>query len=122
MFGSKENLKQCARTLRSNMTEAEQISWSRIRRKQILGLQVFRQKPIGFYIADFYIPKAKLVIEVDGVHHLDHVQLENDLVRDESMSGRGLKVLRFTNEEVLRETDCVINVIYSEISERLNIR
>jgi very-short-patch-repair endonuclease len=113
MFCNRENLKQCAQTLRLNMN----FLWARIRRKQMLGLQVFRKKPIGFYIADFCIPKAKLVIEVDGAHHMDETHHENDIVRDESMSGRGLKVLRFTNKEVLRETDKVIKVIYSQIIE-----
>jgi very-short-patch-repair endonuclease len=113
MFRDKENLKQCARTLRSNMTEAECVLWSRIRRKQILGLQVFRQKTIGVYIADFCIPKAGLVIEVDGSQHMEQIHAENDAVRDEFLKSRGYEVLRFTNNEVLTEIDRVIGVIYS---------
>jgi very-short-patch-repair endonuclease len=120
MFRDKENLKQCARTLRSNMTDAEGALWSRIRRKQILGLQVFRQKSIGFYIADFCIPKARLIIEVDGSQHVEEVHAENDLVRDEFLQSRGYKVLRFSNSEVLTETDKVVEVIRSHIVTRLN--
>jgi very-short-patch-repair endonuclease len=101
------------------MTEAEQILWSRIRRKQVLGLQVFRQKPIGFYIADFYTPKAKLVIEVDGSQHLDEKYVENDLVRSEFLESWGLKVLRFTNSQVLTEMDKVMEIIGFHVVRRL---
>lgn len=64
-----KNLKQPSRDLRSNMTNAEQLLWQRIRRKQILELQIYRQKPILNFIVDFYCPKAHLVIECDGCQH-----------------------------------------------------
>jgi very-short-patch-repair endonuclease len=120
MIHRKENLKLSARLLRANMTEAESVLWERIRRKQILGLQAYRQKTIGFYIVDFYIPKAKLVIEVDGFQHIEKSQLENDEVRSDFLESKGLKVLRFRNERVLAETDEVVKTIYSRIVERLN--
>lgn len=59
-------LKEPARLLRSNMTDAEQVLWHRIRRKQIQGVQFYRQKPLLAFIVDFYCPVAKLVIELDG--------------------------------------------------------
>ncbi len=61
-----KNLKQASRDLRNNMTDAEKLLWSRLRNKQILGLQFYRQKPILNYIVDFYCPAANLVIECDG--------------------------------------------------------
>ncbi len=64
-------LKDFARTLRSNMTEAEQHLWYRLRNKQICGVQFYRQKPLRSFIVDFYSPKAKLVIELDGAQHLE---------------------------------------------------
>lgn len=64
-----KNLKQASRNLRSNMTDAEQRLWQRIRRKQILELQFYRQKPILNFIVDFYCPAANLVIECDGGQH-----------------------------------------------------
>jgi very-short-patch-repair endonuclease len=71
-------LKGRARSLRANLTDAEQRLWARLRRKQILGVQFYRQKPIGNYIADFYAPAAQLVVEVDGSQHLDLAQAEHD--------------------------------------------
>ncbi len=64
-------IKSRARLLRANPTDAERRLWGRLRRKQILGVQVYRQKPIGNYIADFYAPAARLVIEVDGSQHFE---------------------------------------------------
>lgn len=66
MLPYSKNLKEPSRTLRKEMTDAEQALWSRLRGKQILGVQFYRQKPIGPYIVDFYAPAAKLIIEVDG--------------------------------------------------------
>jgi very-short-patch-repair endonuclease len=70
-------LKAKARGLRSALTDAEQRLWNRLRRKQILGVQFYRQKPIGNYIVDFYAPAARLVIEVDGAQHAEtaHVKM-----------------------------------------------
>ena len=61
-----KTLKQASRVLRKNMTDAESLLWSRLRRKQILGVQFYRQKPLLNFIVDIYCPIAKLVIECDG--------------------------------------------------------
>lgn len=61
----KSTLKLFARNLRNNMTDAEQLLWSKLRRKQILGVQFYRQKPLANYIVDFYCAAANLVIELD---------------------------------------------------------
>ncbi len=71
MRSSRRNLKQIARTLRAHMTESEQVLWSRLRGNQLRFIQFYRQKPIGDAIVNFYAPKAKLVVEVDGSQHLD---------------------------------------------------
>ena len=63
-------LKDRARQLRAHMANSELALWSRLRLKQVLGVQVYRQKPIGNYIVDFYAPRAQLVVEVDGSQHL----------------------------------------------------
>jgi len=76
-------LKEKARKLRKNLTESEQVLWSRLRRKQVLGVQFYRQRPIGKYIVDFYCPKAKLVIEIDGSQHLAPEGARKDQARDE---------------------------------------
>ena len=105
-------LKLLSRDLRSNMTDAEQWLWQRLRRKQILGLQFYRQKPILNFIVDFYCSAANLIIECDGGQHFTDKGLEADRVQDEALEQLGLKVLRFDNGQVLGEIDGVVDVIY----------
>ena len=71
----KPYLKDKARELRKNMTDSKRVLWSRLRGKQLLGVQFYRQKPIGEYIVDFYALKAKLVVEVDGSQHTEGKQV-----------------------------------------------
>ena len=106
-----KQLKQSARTLRAGMTDAEQKLWVYLRRKQVRGLQFYRQKPLLNFIVDFYCPAAKLVIELDGSQHaeLDHQQ--KDQRRDNLLQELGLLVLRFDNRQVLMEMDSVLAVI-----------
>jgi len=101
------------------MTDGEQVMWARLRKKQLLGAQFYRQKPIGRYIVDFFAPKAKLVVEVDGSQHFTEGHALRDNQRDSYLFNLGLLVLRFNNLEVLRETDAVVEVILSTLSERL---
>jgi len=113
------DLKPNARTLRSNMTDSEQHLWSCLRGRQILGVQFYRQKPIGEYIVDFYAPKAKLVIEIDGSQHSKPEPLESDVQRDAYLNSLGLAVLRFNSREVLKETEAVLERIYRIVQDRL---
>jgi len=106
------NLQEPARALRKEMTDAEKRLWSGLRNKQVLGVQFYRQKPIGPYIVDFYAPAAKLVIEVDGCQHLEDEHKERDRERDAVLSEMGLLVVRFDNLQVLRETDAVMAEIF----------
>lgn len=114
------NLKQASRNLRNNMTDAEKLLWSRLRNKQILGLQFYRQKPILNFIVDFYCPAANLVIECDGGQHFTQEGLEADLIRDEALAQLGLKVLRFDNGQVMGQIDDVVEVIYRYCLEVLS--
>jgi len=114
------NLKHKARLLRKNMTDSERVLWQRVRGKQILGVQFYRQKPLGGYIVDFYAPKARLVIEVDGSQHTEANNAEKDRHRDTYLTGLGLRVLRFNSREVVKETDFVVEIIYRAMAERLN--
>ncbi len=104
-------LKPRARNLRREMTDAEQLLWWHLRRKQIGGVQFYRQKPIGNYIVDFYAPRAKIVIEVDGSQHHEPRAIEADVERDEFLSRLELNILRFNNLQVLRETESVLDMI-----------
>ena len=83
--------------------------------KQLKGYQFYRQKPIGDYIVDFFCPGAKLVIEIDGSHHLVGETIEYDRIRDDYLSSLGLRVLRFTNTDVLTDIDTVVDSIRGEI-------
>lgn len=116
-----KNLKLPSRDLRSNMTDTEQLLWSRLRRKQILGLQFYRQKPILNFIVDFYCSAANLVIECDGGQHYTEVGLEVDQNRDYALSELGLLTLRFSNHQILTEIDSVLDQIYSVVKHRLEL-
>lgn len=90
------------------MTNAEILLWSRIRKHQLEGLPFCRQKIIGEYIVDFYCPRAKLVVEVDGGQHFSEEVNKRDQIRDEYMAKNGLTVLRFTDTDVLTNIEGVL--------------
>ncbi len=113
-------LKQFSQALRSNMTDAEQHLWQQIRNKQICSVQFYRQKPLLSFIVDFYCPKARLVVELDGSQHFELDHQAKDHVRDAQLTGTGLKVLRFDDRQVLLECDAVLAVIYGVVVKRLN--
>jgi very-short-patch-repair endonuclease len=112
-------LKQKARSLRTAMTDCEAIIWCRLRRKQVLGVQFYRQKPLGHYIVDFYAPKAKLVVEVDGSQHTNVEHVTKDARRDAYLTGRGMRVLRFNDLQVLREIEAVMQEVFQAIAEQV---
>ena len=116
-----KNLKQPSRDLRNNMTDAEKRLWSKLRAKQILGLQFYRQKPLLNFIVDFYCPAANLVIECDGSQHFTVDGLEADRVRDQALAQLGLTVLRFDNKQVLAEIDGVVEQIYCVVEQGLEL-
>ncbi len=115
-------LTQKARLLRNNLTDSEEALWFRLRRKQLLGVQFYRQKPLGNYIVDFFAPSARLIVEVDGSQHLGADQETSDRIRDTYMASLGLKVLRFNSREVLRDKDVVVEVIYRAIVEQRTVK
>jgi len=108
MLPYNKNLKPFSRNLRKNLTEAENLLWSQIRRRQLNGFRFNRQKIIGEYIVDFCCHQAKLVIELDGIQHYSEVGNEWDKVRDDFLKSLDLKVLRFSNEQVLCHIESVI--------------
>lgn len=88
-----------AKELRKNMTQAEQKLWYGY--LKAFKFRVLRQRPIDHFIVDFYCPQLKLVIEVDGDSHFTAAGQDRDNERTSVLEGYGLKVLRFTNNEVL---------------------
>ncbi|MBI3599936.1 MAG: DUF559 domain-containing protein [Nitrospinae bacterium] len=105
-------LKKYSQELRKQMTDAERLLWSKIRGKQLKGLQFYRQRIIGNYIVDFYCPKATVTVELDGGQHYTDEGMIKDKNRDEYMTAQGLKVLRFSDREVFENINGVIQRIY----------
>lgn len=114
------DLKNKARVLRKNLTDSEEALWFRLRRKQLLGVQFYRQKPIGEYIVDFFAPKSRLVVEVDGSQHLVANHVKRDRTRDAYLTSLGLRVLRFNSREVLIDKEAVVDTIYRSILDQAN--
>ena len=104
-------LKPLARRLRKRMTKAERALWSRLRRKQVRGYSFYRQRPIDQFIVDFYAPDLRLAIEVDGLSHDEAGAFEDDVDRQRRLEKLGVHVLRFRNEDVLRDMDNVVRAI-----------
>lgn len=103
-----ELLKENARSNRKNMTEAESVFWSLVKGGS-LGQRCLRQHIIGDYIVDFLFRKSKVVVEIDGGYHFTEEQQVEDAIRTDWLEHQGYKVVRFTNEQVLCDTDNVIN-------------
>ncbi len=109
---AKEKL-QRAKELRHDMTPAEKILWNEIRAKK-LGVRFRRQQVIQGFVVDFYCHKAGLVVEVDGYNH--DLQQEEDARREKALSALGLRVVRFKNENVLKN----LSVVVQKIKQYLN--
>ncbi|AWG21470.1 hypothetical protein FFWV33_07940 [Flavobacterium faecale] len=105
-----------AKKLRENATEAENQLWLALRNKQLNGLKFRRQHPLSCYIADFYCHELKLIIEVDGGYHLTKEQIQLDNRRTADLEFQGLKVIRFTNEEVMLRLSNVLDKIREWVS------
>lgn len=119
MLYYEKTLKPLSRHLRENMTNAERLLWSRLRRRQIHGMQFCRQKPLANFIVDFYCAVADLVIEVDGSQHFEEDSHQADQNRTHKLEALGLTVMRFDNLQVLRETDAVVEVIAGIVASRV---
>ncbi len=101
--------KDKARQLRKNPTEAEQALWRHLRLRQMGGHKFRRQQPLGLYIVDFVCLERRLIIELDGGHHSS--QEVGDSERSVWLESQGFCVLRFWNNDVMREIDAVKTII-----------
>ncbi len=108
-------LKEYARILRNNMTNAEKATWRMLKGKQFKGYDFHRQKPIGNYIADFYCYGLRLVIEIDGITHLDKEVQKRDKLKENYINSIGLNILRFTDDIVLGNWNIVERQIFDYI-------
>ena len=115
MLQYNKNLKQYSRELRKGMTNTEILLWSKIKNKQLKDSQFYRQKIIGDFIVDFYCPKCKLVIELDGEQHYSIEGKQKDMQRDIYLTSLGLKVLRFSDNEVFSNLEGVLERIWMNL-------
>lgn len=109
-------LKQRRRELRRNQTEAEKTFWIHVRNKRFYGIKFFRQYSVGPYIVDFYCPKLKLAIELDGGQHAEDDNLEYDADRSAYLKAQGIDVMRFWNNEVLLDIEGVLAQVAQKIT------
>ena len=110
-YGASPKIFENARTLKKVMTTAEKILWNRLRNRKLKGFKFRRQHPIDVFIADFYCHEAKLVVEVDGRMHSLAVVKEYDAGRTHEIEKLGITVIRFTNEEVIKDINEVLEKI-----------
>jgi len=106
------NLTIHAKSLRTNMTDAEQKIWHHLRQRQIQNLKFRRQQIIGNYVVDFACLETKLIIEIDGGQHTE----EADRKRTEFLEKEGYKILRFWNNDVLNNIDGILETILIELT------
>jgi len=104
-------LAELARELRAKQTPAETLLWQLLRNRRFFSFKFRRQHQFGDYVADFYCHEARLVIECDGSVHDRNEQWHHDRNRDAYMIAQGLRVLRFTNEQILNDIENVLEQI-----------
>ena len=110
-------LKALAAHLRSQGTKSEIILWNQLKGSQVNGFRFIRQKPIGDYIVDFYCKEVGLVIELDGLSHQSNEVMDLDERKQSYLESIGLKVIRFEDEDVIRDLPNVMRVIeYTALS------
>lgn len=110
-------LKALAAHLRSQGTKSEIILWNQLKGSQVNGFRFIRQKPIGDYIVDFYCKEVGLVIELDGLSHQYNEVMDLDERKQSYLESIGLKVIRFEDEDVIRDLPNVMRVIeYTALS------
>jgi very-short-patch-repair endonuclease len=108
-----------AKSMRKVMTDGELKLWNAVRAHRLMNLGFRRQFPIGNYIVDFTCPTHKMVVEVDGSQHNETTAINYDRTRTAFLENSGWTVLRFTNDDVLKDIEGVCNHIILTSMERL---
>lgn len=106
--------------LRRNSTPAEILLWNRLRDRRMCGHKFRRQHSIGRYVLDFYSPKLRLGIELDGSQHLKDDQVDYDQARTDWLAAQNIKIIRYWNNEILNQMESVLEDIYRTIKELPN--
>jgi len=108
---NKKYLKRNRKDLRNNLTSAEARLWSMLKSKKLDGRKFRRQHSIDNFIVDFYCPKEKLIIELDGNFHFNPISEKADHLRDQILENYGFKILRFENKFVFQQPEIILNAI-----------
>ena len=116
----KRNNIERSRQLRKDQTDTEGKPWSILRNRQLSGVKFRRQFPIGRYILDFYCPEYKLGIEADGGGHYDDNGKRQDEVRTKMLSRYGVRIIRFSDSDMLNNIEDVHEAICKEIEDSFN--
>jgi very-short-patch-repair endonuclease len=116
-LNNKKSLKEVRRVLRNSPTQAEFDLWQHLKGRQLLGMKFRRQHSFGDFVMDFYCPEARLAIELDGAPHYTEEGILADKERDEILESYGIKVLRFSNNELKEDFSRVLKVIESFLEE-----
>ena len=103
--------------LRNNLTPPEARLWGILKGKQVLGYKFRRQHSIKNFIVDFYCPRAKLIIEIDGKQHNEPGHSEADLKRDSVLQSLGITIRRFSNLEIMNQINAVVQEIEKTLKE-----
>ena len=105
-----------ARSLRSRATSAERRLWQGVRRKQVAGFRFRRQVVLDDFIADFAWFDARLIVEVDGATHSTNEEIAGDATRSAALAASGFEILRFTNDDIYRNLDGVLETISAKLT------
>src|SRR5208337_5478536 len=107
--------RQGARALRKRLTDAERLLWRHLRNRELGGWKFRRQYPVGPFIVDFICVEKNIVIEGDGGRHAEDE--ESDLKRSAYLNEMGYRVFRFWNNQVLQETEVVLEAIFAILAD-----
>ena len=107
-----------SRNLRKNQTDAEKKLWTLLRNRQLNGVKFRRQFPVGGYILDFYCPDYRLAIEADGGQHYENKVKDQDDLRTRELNNLGIEMIRFTDREILTNSDGVVEAIQNAIAKK----
>ena len=113
-------MEETRRLLRREQTEAEVVLWESLRGSRLADKKFRRQYSVGYFVLDFYCPAERLAIEADGAVHDSMEAQEYDFYRSEALESLGIQVLRFRNEQILRELPEVLKRIKEHLNNNNN--
>lgn len=112
-----KTLKDRRKELRNNLTETEAMLWNQLKHSKLGGFKFVRQYSIGPYILDFYCPKLRIAIELDGKQHRGKDAVLYDKDRKDYLENINIKTIRFWNDELVKNIENVLNRIKNQIAE-----